>query len=218
MQVMANANSGDTYTGKTSSSSGLKNAILILPLIAILALSWLILLKLDQLPKSLTFNQDFTTWLNFWVVILIILIVILICIPQTGEAAGTARAGTSAGTKKSFDAKPGETGPTTMVTIETGDKPVEFVPLTKEEGAPATEKPAAEAEGEIEKEVTTEKKVDLKVADVVAPAAAKGKVKPEVIEYPLEVEGGIYGDTFIDIDDEIVLKLRSLVVKDIYLL
>ena len=41
---------------------------------------------------------------------------------------------------------------------------------------------------------------------------------PKVFIYPKEVEGGIYGDTFISIDEKKVMKLRSLVVEPEYLI
>jgi hypothetical protein len=41
----------------------------------------------------------------------------------------------------------------------------------------------------------------------------KKEVKPKVILYPLEVEGGIFGDTYIQLSPEKVLKLRSMVVE-----
>jgi hypothetical protein len=38
-----------------------------------------------------------------------------------------------------------------------------------------------------------------------------------IISYPSEVEGGIYGETFIELGQQKVLKLRSLVVEASYL-
>jgi len=42
-----------------------------------------------------------------------------------------------------------------------------------------------------------------------------GKEK-EIVVYPREVEGGIYGDTYIGIDENRMLKLRSMVVEPEY--
>ncbi len=42
-------------------------------------------------------------------------------------------------------------------------------------------------------------------------------VKRTLIPYPVEVEGGIYGETFIDLGKTKTLKLRSLVVEPEYL-
>ncbi|MGA1792482.1 MAG: hypothetical protein ACMUHM_00870 [Thermoplasmatota archaeon] len=42
-------------------------------------------------------------------------------------------------------------------------------------------------------------------------------VRSQVITYPLEVEGGIFGDTYIGLSPNKVLKLRSLVVEPEYL-
>jgi hypothetical protein len=41
--------------------------------------------------------------------------------------------------------------------------------------------------------------------------------KRTVVPYPLEVEGGIYGETMIPLSPSKVLKLRSLVVEPEYL-
>lgn len=41
----------------------------------------------------------------------------------------------------------------------------------------------------------------------------KQKETPAIISYPLEVEGGIYGDTYIKLSDKKLLKLRSMVVE-----
>ena len=41
--------------------------------------------------------------------------------------------------------------------------------------------------------------------------------KSQVIVYPLEVEGGIFGDTYIQLSPAKVLKLRSMVVEPEYL-
>ncbi len=56
--------------------------------------------------------------------------------------------------------------------------------------------------------------------DVVSPGrATDGPVDtpPKVFIYPKEVEGGIYGETYISIDEKKVMKLRSLVVEPEYL-
>jgi hypothetical protein len=41
--------------------------------------------------------------------------------------------------------------------------------------------------------------------------------KKQIIAYPSEVEGGIYGETYIELGQQKVLKLRSLVVEAEYL-
>jgi hypothetical protein len=41
----------------------------------------------------------------------------------------------------------------------------------------------------------------------------KKETEPKVIVYPVEVEGGIFGDTYIQLSPEKVLKLRSMVVE-----
>jgi len=44
-------------------------------------------------------------------------------------------------------------------------------------------------------------------------AQEKKEIEPRVIVYPLEVEGGIFGDTYIQLSPEKLLKLRSMVVE-----
>jgi len=57
--------------------------IFLMPIIAIIGLTWLLLLQLEYLPENLTFNQDFQTWLNIWSVIFLIIIVsLLLSIPH----------------------------------------------------------------------------------------------------------------------------------------
>lgn len=51
-----------------------------------------------------------------------------------------------------------------------------------------------------------------------APAKAVSEIKkPLIILYPKEVEGGIYGDTFIHLTDSKTLRIRSMVVEPEYL-
>ncbi len=45
----------------------------------------------------------------------------------------------------------------------------------------------------------------------------KKEIEPKVIIYPVEVEGGIIGDTYIKLSPEKVLKLRSMVVEPEYI-
>jgi hypothetical protein len=222
---MAKSSTKKTGTNESSHSEGIRNAILIFPIIAIVGAVWLIMVKIEELPESLTFNQDFNTWLNLWILIFVISIVILVCIPQSG--------GSSSAQDIDFKYKP--TGPSKLpkteqakvsstVAIEADDKPIEFVPLAKDETKPIssptgdiatitdtqkTDLPSATATPEIG---------DIKPADTIAKPAGSEKIKPKIVEYPLEVDGGLYGDTFIELGDETKLKLRTLVVKDIYLM
>jgi hypothetical protein len=213
---MAKGMSADSSASGAQHSSNLKNAIFILPIIALIALIWLILLKIGELPDSLTFNWEFNTWLNFWMVILVILIVILICIPQTGEQPKAEEVTPSKAETAKKIKKTAKKKPVTMVTVETVDKPVEFVPIgIADDKVKGTTKSKIEP---AEIKLSEKEEKEILAANIVAPAVKKDKITPKVIEYPKEVEGGIYGDTFININDGKVLKLRTLVVEDIYLL
>jgi len=219
---MANITPETQNPSNPGRSSALRNGIIIFPIIALIGVIWLILLKLEMLPESLTFGQDFTTWLNLWMVIFVILIVILICIPQTGGSAEAKEVEIPSVDVKPKTKKIVKATKPTMVTVEADEKPVEFIPVAKTDKKEVPTLSASVTKTEVEPViatvVTADEKPDIKPADVVAFPAAKEKIKPKIVEYPLEVDDGIYGDTFINLDDDTVLKLRTLVVKDIYLL
>jgi hypothetical protein len=222
---MAKSTSKSKKINPSTQSSGLRNAILFLPLIAIIGLVWLIMVNLGRLPESLTFGQDFKTWLNIWVAILIIIIVVLFCIPQTGESGKALEVAEAQPEPTRKVNKVAKSDQAATVTVEPEEKPVEFLAVSKEalkekklKAEEAKVEPVAEEEVTEKEEKTIEAKADLLAASVVAKPAGKGKIKPHIIEYPSDVEGGIYGDTFIELGNEKVLKLRTIVVKDIYLL
>lgn len=208
---MANRTSANLKSKRSKPKSTLENIIIFPPIIAVIALVWLILMKLDQLPQSLTFNLDFESWLAFWMMILLILIVILACLPQIGRTQYREEVRMEKDTTKHrTHSSSSKTKSVTRTNIESEDKPVAFVPLTKEDSTSITET--------AKDELTPITEPELKAAEIVASPAPKEKTKPIIIEYPLDVEGGIYGDTFINLDSENILKLRTLVVNDIYLL
>jgi hypothetical protein len=225
---MANRTKVNPAVENPSQSSTIKNIIFIFPIIAIIAFIWLLMLYLDQLPESLTFNQDFNTWLNLWLVILILIIVILVCIPQSGESPSAQEVVVQPKTKRTTKSQPSTAGmvTTTMVPIEDEEKPLEFVPLTKEEHKSETGKvtiPSTVADSTKAKPSTDRISIDQgkpepKPSESLAPSIKKDKGRPRIIEYPLEVDGGLYGDTFIELDNDTVLKLRTMVVKDVYLM
>jgi hypothetical protein len=225
---MAKSLETEQNINRSQPSGSSKGWIFIIPLLAVIALVWLILLRIDMLPESLAFNQDFKTWVNIWMVILIILIIVLILIiPHGSEKAAPVEVVLStkpSGTKKVK--KQVKHKPVTMETVDSDAEPVEFVPVKKQKV-----KRSAKKSGEIliDSDILKQKssivdaeaqadRASAKSAEIIAPPAKKGKIKPSIIEYPSEVEGGIYGDTFIEIDQDDTLKLRTLVVEDIYLL
>ncbi|WP_455392635.1 hypothetical protein [[Eubacterium] cellulosolvens] len=222
---MAKSTEVNPNPGRTQTSSKMKNGILLIPLLALLAIVWLMLVKLDMMPTSLTFGWDFDSWVNFWMVVLVILIVVLICIPQTGEhpkpeeAVIISKPESTKKVKRQLKVKPA-----TVESIDTNEEPMEFVPITKEKTSASrvslddVKMSVSSPEVETSAKSISDSKTKVKPAEVVAPSASKDKIKPKVLVYPSEVEGGIYGDTFIKIDDDTVMKLRTLVVEDIYLL
>ena len=214
---MASSTFAKQRKSKSTQSSSLKNAILIIPLIGLVAFCWFFLMYLDMLPSSLTFNLEIDTWLNLFIVIFVILIVVLICIPQSG---GTVEAKVvEAKTRSTTKGKAKDKKEVSMVTIEPDDKPIEFLPVGKAKagsaGADKKEQKTAIAEDDAGSD---KEKKEIREAETTATPAFSDKTKQKMIKYPSEVEGGIYSDTFININDETVLKLRTLTVKDIYLL
>jgi hypothetical protein len=220
---MANRTSGNRYKDNPSGLSGVKIIILIMPIIAFIALVWLILFRLDQIPESMTFNLDFETWMSLWTVILLLVLVILACIPQTGKRSMEKTTGVSSKPRK-------PTAPKDSTAKKSEEKPLEFVPLGKGVG----EEPEIEPETTLKlkpEPVTSEEKA-LKVSEpesvkedettpestAAALSGIKDKSKSLTYVYPSDVDGGLYGDTFIELDSDSILKLRVLVVKDIYLM
>jgi hypothetical protein len=207
-------------------SSGLRNAILILPLIAIVALVWLILLRIDQIPETMTMNLTFDSWVNLWLVILILIFLILVCIPQVGQSSSKEDFVPKKRAKNSRTIDIDEDIKSTETKKSSTEKPVEFVPLPKSSSKRSefdvdstTDKKPEPLKGMVsDMDLKEKEKDEMKSADIVARPVSKDKMKPQVFEYPLDVEGGLYGDTFIELGDETVLKLRTLVVKDIYIM
>lgn len=215
---MANSSSTKASTSKEQKSSGARNAIFIIPIIALLVLVLLILIRLEIISS---FGWDFDTWRNFSMVILLLLIVVLICLLPSGESRKAPEPEPIKKKKKSVQTKP-----EVNITAESADEPVEFLPLTKDQaigskGIISASPEPAEAtiiSSKVSATAMKEANTDMKKANIVAPAVKKDNIRPKMLEYPSSVEGGIYGDTFIDVNDDVVLKLRTLVVEDIYLL
>ncbi|MGA1819625.1 MAG: hypothetical protein ACMUHU_01305 [Thermoplasmatota archaeon] len=61
------------------------------------------------------------------------------------------------------------------------------------------------------------KEPEVKKAAPIVKRMEDEPVRSQVITYPLEVEAGIFGDTYIGLSPNKVLKLRSLVVEPEYL-
>ena len=137
---MAKNTSKDTSSAKSPQSSSMKNAIFIIPLVSLFIVIWLILIWIDQVPSSLTFNWEFGTWLNISMVILLILIVVLVCILPTGERVKTEESTESSKTETVIVKKAKKTSkqkPATIVAVEPEEQPVEFVPMKKEKATPS---------------------------------------------------------------------------------
>ena len=210
--------------GNQKISTGIGLIIFLMPIIAIIGLAWLLLLKLEYLPENLTLNQDFQTWLNIWsVIFLVIIFSLLLSIPH-GKLSKEPEPKKHTKPKPKKDASKVKVQEYSSEAPTKEDKPLEFVPLAKtgetqtEPKLPLKTRASTATDISDEQKLSTEPEKELQPAAVVAKPVSKDKMKPLVFEYPQEVEGGLYGDTFIELDSESVLKLRTLVVKDIYLM
>jgi len=190
-------------------SSGIGGLIWIIPIIAIAVLGWIIYLWFSFEPGEEIMGATLEDWRIGSIFILMILVVVLILVHPSGKLAtkpepAQKAAGTS---KKARSSTLKETKPTKMVVIEAleTEKDAEKVKEAKMEPVEFKTEPAEKDETE----------TDIADAEIIAPPAKK--VTPDILEYPKKIEGGIYGDTFIKVNDQTTLKLRTLVVEDVYL-
>ncbi len=187
----------DKYSESEESTTSVGYLIWIIPIIAIGILGWIIYLWFNVDPEEQILGATLADWKIGSIFILMILIVILILVHPSGKMSSRPE-----GSKRSKMTKPtpSESKPTKMVVIEA------LEPETVAE---------AQLTEDIVKAQKAEDEDEIADAEIIAPPAKN--VSPNMIEYPKKVEGGIYGDTFITIDEGETLKLRSLVVEDVYL-
>ena len=192
------------------------NTILwVIPLIAVFMLLWMIVVNMGIYDFSETTGLDNEQWfmLTVFIIILLFIVMILSVIgtvlgePQRPAPAGAGRPRPAADRGVVIEAVP-ETAEVSA------DAAVEVEAKAEAEPAAAGEPKelAMEVETIVEvKDVEKEKKdEELKEAPTTAAAG-------NILEYPGKVTGGLYGDTYIKVDNKKVLKLRSLIVEDYYL-
>jgi hypothetical protein len=190
--------------------SGIGALIWIIPIIAIILLGWIMYIWFTFDPNESIMGATLDDWRYGSIFILMILIVILILVHPSGKQTGKTESSKRSVSGKSKKAKPSgasDSKSTKMVVIESmeTEKKPEKVKEVKMEPLEFKAKP--EGKGEVD--------ADIADAEIIAPPAKK--VSPEILEYPKKIEGGIYGDTFIKVDDGTTLKLRTQVVEDVYL-
>jgi hypothetical protein len=201
-------NEDDENTGNKGSSIGA--LIWIIPIIAIILLGWIAYIWFSFDPDEKIMGATLDDWRYGSIFILMILVVILILVHPSGKQAGKPERSKGTGSGKPRKAKPygdTESKSSKMVVIESmeTEKKPEKIKEVKMEPVTFKTKPEGEEESE----------ADIADAEIIAPPAKK--VSPDILEYPRKIEGGIYGDTFIKVDDGTTLKLRTLVVEDVYL-
>ena len=190
------------------SASSIGYMIWIIPIIAIVIFGLMIYVWLEDGLMGMSIEE----WRNIAILGFIILIVILVMVLSVKPE--TTRKPSTVGTRKEpKPVKAAESKPTKMVVIEA----VEAEKAGTEDAAEISAAPA-EATAPVEAAAAaaaTEGELEIADAEIIAPPAKK--VTPSIIEYPKKIEGGIYGDTFITVSDGETLKLRTLVVEDVYL-
>ena len=185
----------------------------LMPLISIIVLIWMFVLNLGYIDSEEMFGWDNTTWFNLSVLIVIVLIIIL-SLSGTGSLMSTVPAPAAGGTSRSreqkgvlieavdTDKKPATTASTAQV------KPLEVEPEKKKEAVEARDRPVKAEKSEALAEVADEKEAAEPKAD---------EAPSNIMVYPTSVGIGLYGDTYIKIDRERILKLRTLLIEDYYL-
>ena len=192
-------------------TSGIGGLIWIIPIIAIILLGWIVYLWFNFDPNDKIMGATLDDWKIGSIFILMILIVVLILVHPSGKLAGKPesdkRASTAGRSKKAKSTSSKESKSTKMVVIEAleSEKETQKVKEAKMESMDTEAQPDVEGTAE----------ADIADAEIIAPPAKK--VTPDILEYPKKIEGGIYGDTFIKVNEGTTLKLRSLVVEDVYL-
>jgi hypothetical protein len=184
----------DTGTPETPQNPRKWHPVLwIIPVIAVLNIVWVFALKFGCAP-SFAMRISITDWVNGSTLVLVILIIILILLIPSGRRVELGEA----------EAKP-KVPKRKAVTVEGVEVAVAEKGKEDEKGEGVGVE-AVEVEGEA---------VDVG-AEVAEEAEVSGEEEaappPKIIEYPREVEGGIYGDTYIDVGDGFILKLRTLLV------
>lgn len=192
------------------STSSIGYLIWIIPIIAIIIFGLTIYVWFTMDPDEGIFGMSIDDWRNLSTLILIVLIVILVMVLSVKPE--STRKPSASGPRKRPEPTNADSKPTKMVVIEA----IEPEKADVEDAAEVTTAPSeTSALVKAAAAATTEGELEIADAEIIAPPAKK--ITPNMIEYPKKIEGGIYGDTFITVDEGDTLKLRTLVVEDVYL-
>ena len=185
----------------------------LMPFISIIILFWMIILQMGIVDPVESFGITMDQWFMLSVFIIICCIIILI-LSVVGTLIGEAPTAAAAGGGRASGAE--------------REVIIEAVP---EEAAAEPDRAAADSEGsdlvgvaltKPKKDLTKTSTEDVKVEvekDIppASEAPKKSVIGARMVEYPLKIGGGLYGDTYIKIDKEKVLKLRTLLIEEHYL-
>ena len=231
--------------GTIKSSKNTSLLIWVIPLIAILILIWLGILKLDMAP-AFAANIGFDIWMFGCTFLLVLLILILLLsIPSGRDQVSVSTAQKKKKVKKISDVTALTTAVTVegldSISSRTTTAPTSSAtPSTAPDGTPGVvEFEVVGPVGGGERDVEAMEIADAEILEPndVGSAAEQveqssgtfsgiplaelgenaGKIK-EVVEYPKNAGGGIYGDAYIYIGEGKLLKLRTLLVDELYLL
>jgi len=192
------------------------NTILwVIPLISVFLLLWMIIVNMGLYDFSETTGLNNEQWFMLSVFIIIILFIIMILsvigtvLGEPQRAASAQRKRPSQNREVLIEAVPEETGTKTEPEKSDDAKAVVATEPVSGEKAIAMEVETVVEVKDVEAEKTAKITKDAKKVD--------GPIS-NIIEYPINVSGGLYGDTYIKLDKKRILKLRTLIVEDYYLI
>lgn len=219
-QSKSGGRSAATRTGATTNPRGRRSPprgqfvytlLWLIPLISVILLLWMIVLNMGYIDSEEMFGIDTDQWFMLSIFIEILLIIGLI-LPVIGSLLGepVPVSPTSSGT--------GDAGSVVIEAVGEEEKPKASASLAVELEEPSKKKTdLAEAKKEEVEPVKTAPKADVTAEE--RSEEEKVEITPSnILLYPTTVGTGLYGDTYIKIDKNKILKLRTLLIEEYYLL
>lgn len=201
------------------SSSSVSVVLWLIPVISVIFLIWMLVLEMGFVDTAdlIGINNEQWFMLSVFVIICCIIVLILSVVGSLmSEAPGTAHKPASGSGRSDrtviIEAVPdqSESKPEEKAAVKTESKAASASTVTEEV---FTESVAGEEKIEKAAEKSKQVKEPEKAIDSTKDVAGQ-----RMIEYPIKVGTGLYGDTYIKIDSARVLKLRTLLLEDYYLI
>ncbi|UCH88032.1 MAG: hypothetical protein JSV49_07115 [Thermoplasmata archaeon] len=186
----------------------------LLPLISIFILIWMIVLEMGVVGSQDNLGVSLDQWfmLSVFIIICCIIIMILSVVGTLlGETSASAAAAGAAKAKGAqgvvIEAVPEEDQAETAVekAVEKPAKEGAEAAITKEMAKEVSEELGAEAKAEV---------VSAKAKKAPSKAVSAEDIAPRIIEYPTKVGSGLYGDTYVKIGNNRILKLRTILFDE----